>query len=133
MSRVQALEPGRPWTMLSICLTNDEGIRPLKRDYFGLDQSTDVVSFAYEPMPGHPEGWTGEIIVNAECALREGPRHHGADYELAFYIAHGCHHLSGADDADASSRDAMHRIEQQWLAEAASTSPLGPFFKEPRP
>ena len=96
-------------------LTDDCGIIPANREFFGKDRPTDVISFRYDPVPGEENEVTGDLIVNVECALREGLEHDGADAELALYIAHGFDHLSGADDNTPQKRAAMRRTEKRWL------------------
>ena len=44
-----------------------------------------------------------------------------ADRELALYLAHGCDHLTGADDATPAGRARMRRRELGWLRELALT------------
>ena len=61
--------------------------------------------------------------TNVEQAHREaGRRRQDPAYELAFYLAHGCDHLSGFDDRTTAQRARMHRRERRWLAEAAKES-----------
>ena len=97
-------------------LTNDKGITQPNREFFGKNRPTDVISFRYDPVPGEKDEATGDLIVNMDCALREGPVHDGADAELALYIAHGFDHLSGSEDDTPTKRAAMRRIEKRWLA-----------------
>jgi len=97
-------------------LTDDDGITQYNREFFGKDRSTDVISFRGEPVPGE-DGTTGDLIVNVECAVREGPQHDGINSEMALYIAHGFDHLSGANDDTPARRAAMRRTEMRWLAE----------------
>jgi probable rRNA maturation factor len=108
-------DPETVWGDISVVLTDDRGITPTNLEFFGKNRPTDVISFRCDPIPGE-EGTTGDLIVNIECALREGPAHDGADAELALYIAHGLDHLSGADDDTPQKRAAMHRTEKRWLA-----------------
>jgi len=98
-----------------VVLTDNCGIIPVNREVFSKDRPTDVISFRYDPVPGEENEATGDLIVNVECALREGPAHDGADAELALYIAHGFDHLSGADDNTPQKQAAMRRTEKQWL------------------
>lgn len=118
MQEVQHLNPDTTWTELSLVLTDDHGMTELNQAYFNKHESTDVISFAYAPMPGDHDGHTGEVIVNVECAVREGPAHAGASRELALYIAHGCQHLTGASDHTPELREAMRQQETKWLARA---------------
>ena len=107
---------------LEILLTDDAGIVATNRAVFGRDYVTDVISLAYPPLPGEPgePGSAGELIINVEQAAREGARRAGGPArELALYVAHGCDHLAGADDATPRQRAAMRRRELRWLRAAA--------------
>jgi probable rRNA maturation factor len=114
--RLAQADPGTDWGEISVVLTDDEGITGPNREFFGKNRPTDVISFRYDPVPGEAAGATGDLIVNVECALREGPAHDGPGAELALYIAHGFDHLSGADDDTPQKRAAMRRTETRWLA-----------------
>ncbi len=109
-------DPETDWGELSVVLTDDEGITQTNREFFGKNRPTDVISFRYDPVPGEKDAATGDLIVNVDCALREGPAHDGADAELALYIAHGFDHLSGGEDDTPAKRAAMLRTEKRWLA-----------------
>jgi rRNA maturation RNase YbeY len=127
MERVQRLRREFQWTELSIVLT-DDGIRTLNQEWFGKDTVTDVISFAYHDS-GCETGDTGEIIVNVAQAQGEGVLRTSPDHELALYIAHGCHHLTGAEDDTPERKRAMLRLESAWVKKAASLNLVGPFFK----
>lgn len=110
-------DPDSVWSEVTLVLTDDAGITQPNREFFGKNRPTDVISFRYDPIPGEDDAATGDLIVNVDCALREGPAHDGADAELALYIAHGFDHLSGADDDTPQKRAAMRRTEIGWLKE----------------
>jgi probable rRNA maturation factor len=112
---LEAEDPGTIWQEVTLLLTDDAGITQYNREFFGKDHPTDVISFRGEPVPGE-DGTTGDLIVNVECAVREGPQHDGINSEIALYIAHGFDHLSGADDDTPARRAAMRRTEMRWLA-----------------
>jgi probable rRNA maturation factor len=112
-------DPETVWQEVTLLLTDDTGITQYNREFFGKDRTTDVISFRSEPIPGE-EGTSGDLIVNVECAVREGSQHDGIDAELALYIAHGFNHLSGADDNTPAKRAAMRRTELQRLKELKS-------------
>jgi probable rRNA maturation factor len=113
---LEAADPDTVWQEVTLLLTDDSGITQYNREFFGKDHPTDVISFRCDPVPGE-EGVTGDLIVNVECAVREGPDHDGIPAELALYIAHGMDHLSGAEDDTPARRAAMRRTEMRWLAE----------------
>ncbi len=118
MRRVQTLNSMCTWTELSVVLTDDRGIARLHETHLGARRATDVISFAYPPVPGETGGYTGEVIVNVERAVTAGPRYNGTAEELALYVAHGCHHLTGATDDTPAQRSHMRRVERRWLKEA---------------
>lgn len=108
-------DPESAWSDVTLVLTDDDGITQPNREFFGKNRPTDVISFRYDPVPGEDGRHAGDLIVNVECALREGAAHNGTDAELALYIAHGFAHLSGADDNTPARRAAMRRTEMRWL------------------
>jgi len=107
----------RPWQEVTVHLLDDAGIAPVNRAVLGHEGATDVITQRYEPIPGEAGGLVGELFVNVERALRAAPRRAGwsADRELALYLAHGCDHLAGADDAMPRERARMRRRELAWL------------------
>ena len=116
-------EPGlfkqSPWGEISIVLVDDKGSREVNAAHLGHDYPTDVISFNYDHVPGvSGTGLCGEIVVNVQQAIRTGARWQGTAYELALYLAHGCDHLAGEDDATPAQRRRMRRRELRWLAMA---------------
>lgn len=111
---LEADDPQTDWREVTLLLTGNAGITQLNRLYFEQDRPTDVISFRIPPVPGEC-GTSGDLAVNVERAVEEGPRHDGADAELALYIAHGFNHLSGADDDTPARRAAMRRTERRRL------------------
>ncbi len=129
------------WSEVSIYLMDDDSIAPVHSAVQGIEGSTDVITQRYEPVPGEPEGLTGEIFVNLQCACREGIRRQesggrsqesggrsqeeenqwSVDKELALYIAHGCDHLTDAEDESDEGFQAMRERELAWLDELRLT------------
>lgn len=109
------------WSRVTVVLTDDSLIRALNARHLQRLDSTDVLSFDYPPMPGFRRSREADIVVNVERAVAEGrsrPRW-SPDRELALYIAHGCNHLTGADDNTPAARRRMRRRELRWLAKAS--------------
>ena len=123
---------------VSLLITDDETVRDLNREYRGLDQTTDVLSFSAEH-PGHWEGaaesqvsepgwpadWPlpddeppplGDIVVSLPQAKRQAFQQ-GVHLrrELALLLVHGALHLLGHDHYEDDERDAMQRLEQSAL------------------
>ncbi|KAA3607071.1 MAG: rRNA maturation RNase YbeY [Planctomycetota bacterium] len=72
---------------------------------------TDVMAFAYED-----EDLYGEILVNAELCLSEGPKHgHSPAREALLYLIHGALHLLGFRDDVESARKEMRAAEARIL------------------
>ncbi|WFB35007.1 rRNA maturation RNase YbeY [Kiritimatiellota bacterium B12222] len=122
MEQVTALAPEIQWQELSMVLT-DDSIRSLNQEWFGKDTVTDVISFAYPEAPA-----TGEIIVNLQQAMEEGKLRDSADEELSLYIAHGCHHLMGAEDDTPERKNAMLTLENQWVTSFKALHGMDPYF-----
>lgn len=121
MKQVAELTPDIRWQELSVVLT-DDSIRSLNSEWFGKDTITDVISFAY------PGDSTGEVIVNLQQAHGEGALRSSPDEELALYLAHGCHHLTGAEDDTPARKQAMLELEETWVHAAGEAGLTGGFF-----
>ncbi len=118
----QRREAGEEWLELEITLLSDRGIAPINLTYLGHEGSTDVITQRYDSMPGEPCGVRGELFINVEqawgVAASEGRSGWSAGHELALYLAHGCDHLSGAEDLTARGRRVMRQRELRWVAAA---------------
>ncbi|MDD2702946.1 MAG: rRNA maturation RNase YbeY [Candidatus Omnitrophica bacterium] len=105
----QAAEKGE----ISLCVTDDPGIRRLNKAYLGKDCPTDVLSF---DLSDEKAGLYADIIVSTEtaCAYSRKFRTDPA-YELHLYLVHGILHILGYDDRTKKERDRMHKRELQLL------------------
>ncbi len=119
MEQAQRLNNQLSWGEVSIVLIDDEGITRISREYLNHGDRTDVISFTYPPLPGSSL-YSGEVLVNVQQAVREGISREGPQLELALYIAHGCHHLTGATDTTPALRRDMRRMEESWLRRAVA-------------
>ena len=125
---------------MSLAVTGDQAVRELNRDYRGLDEVTDVLSFS--PMhSGHWEGETpkdpnnldgtiepdfvyppgestplGDVIIPLPQAQRQAAeRSQPLDREMALLIVHGVLHLAGFDHGEPGEESAMQAREQAAL------------------
>ena len=144
LSRVKALayelavaaglaRDGNAFGEVSVVFTDDPGITDVNRRFLCRAEPTDVISFAYESVPGMEQGRTGEIVINVQRAVEAGSKHGGIQRELALYIAHGMDHLSGEDDSTKRSYARMRRRELQWLRRAAQDDLLTGLVRETSP
>ena len=123
MLQARHLKSECPWAEVTVVLTDDAGIAPVNRIFLDHARATDVITFTLAPMPGGGAGTFGEIHLNVERALEEGSRRGGstalttgnAADELALYLAHGCDHLTGANDRTVMQRRRMRRRELLWI------------------
>ncbi len=90
---------------LSVLITDDEVMRKLNRDYRGIDETTDVLSFAMNEgaaltsPPSKRYRLMGDIVVSMDKAARQAAEQgHSLKRELALLLAHGILHLLGYDD-----------------------------------
>ena len=135
----QALEAGHSPTnaSLSLALADDETVRRLNRDYRGLDETTDVLAFAFHH-PGHYEGegdppptpeddpfmtapqeedFLGEVVISyPQCVRQAQAEGREVDEELALLVTHGVLHILGYDHLTPDEERIMHEREAAALA-----------------
>lgn len=114
---------------VSLLLTDDEEIQELNRDFRGLNEPTDVLSFALQESEdaGLTPELLGDIAISVETAARMvGSGEHrarvceelgaelawGLGEELSFLAIHGLLHLLGHDHAEADEEAAMKAAER---------------------
>ena len=104
---------------LSLSLVRDPAIRKLKREYFGIDAATDVLSFPAGDFPGGGARPLGDIVISLDTARRQAKEQRTTlDRELALYLAHGLLHLLGCDHQTATDARKMERLERKLLGHA---------------
>lgn len=111
-----------PGVEASIVLADDEFIRELNRDFRGLDEATNVLSFPATggDDPDAPSGapkLLGDIIVAFETTAAEAARQDKtlADH-LCHLVVHGMLHLLGHDHHTEIMANAMEALEINVLA-----------------
>ena len=129
---------------VSLLVTSDEAVRDLNRDFRGLDEVTDVLSFS-TTHHGHWEGETnppqehldnvqggeatpfvyppeepaplGEVVISYPQAQRQASeRGVSLDREMALLIVHGVLHLAGHDHQQPQEETEMQARERTALA-----------------
>ena len=132
---------------VSLLLTDDATVRELNREYRGLNETTDVLSFSaehaghwegsevpetpagegltasedqsgYFPVPDDEPPPLGDIVISMPQAARQADQQ-GVPLcrELALLLVHGALHLMGHDHYEDYERREMQRLEQLALAE----------------
>lgn len=104
---------------LSLTLVRDPAIRRLKKQYFGVDAATDVLSFPAGESPAPGLTPLGDIVISLDTA-RRAAREFGTtlDLELARYLAHGVLHLLGHDHQTPREARKMEKLERALLGHA---------------
>lgn len=115
---------------LGIYVTDDATVKKLNLAYRGLDETTDVLSFALtEPMPGHesepfidpPDGVMrlGEVIISYPRAVKQAGEHgRTVEEEIAWLAVHGLLHLLGHDHHEPGQARRMRKLERKILTMA---------------
>ena len=102
---------------VSLVLTDDPGIQALNQAYRGLDEPTDVLSFAISEGEGAATALLGDIVISTERAAAQAAAYgHSMEREMAFLTVHGMLHLLGMDHIDDGDRAQMEKMQRQILA-----------------
>jgi probable rRNA maturation factor len=138
---------------VGLVIAGDEVVRELNRDYRGLDEVTDVLSFSPshagqwegDEEPPQPEGNgrveddpplfvypsdepepLGEVVVSFPQARRQAAQKGWPiDREVALLIVHGVLHLAGYDHLDARTESDMQARERAALRLIPEVYPRG--------
>jgi len=117
---------------LSLLVTDDETVQGLNREYRGIDETTDVLSFALTEEKADaasplfvtpPDGLLhlGEIIISYPQAAKQAEENrHPIEKEIALLIIHGALHLLSYDHAKPAQENEMHALEEKILSEVES-------------
>ncbi len=108
---------------ITVLLTNDDQLQALNKEYRGINEPTDVLSFeAGETMPGmeEDERYLGDIVISVPTAERQARQGgHSLKAELQLLTVHGTLHLLGHDHEEPDEKDRM------WWAQASILAQLG--------
>jgi probable rRNA maturation factor len=94
---------------ISILVRNDDFLRKLKNKYFGIDETTDVLSFpAGDEDPETSHIYLGDIIIALPQTKRQAETAAKTlQQEISLLVVHGTLHLLGYDHADNESQKTM--------------------------
>lgn len=111
---------------VSVTIVTNERIQEINRDYRGIDQPTDVISFALEEMAEDEleiqvEGMPrvlGDIIISLPKAIEQAKTYgHSLERELGFLAVHGFLHLLGYDHMNDADEKIMFARQREILDE----------------
>jgi probable rRNA maturation factor len=119
---------------LSLLFCDDPVIQSLNREYRGIDQPTDVLSFSQEETTPDELGFAtthdapqplGDVVISLETAQRQAAaQRHSLGRELEWLLLHGTLHLLGYDDTTEDGlQDMIARQTELLLATPAAPRP----------
>lgn len=106
---------------ITIVVSDDRQLQELNHQYLGIDEPTDVLSFASDAVnPESSRAYLGDVIISYPKAKAQAEeRGHAETEELQLLVVHGCLHLLGFD------HDTPANKAQMWLAQDEILSTLG--------
>ena len=99
---------------ISIILSNQQLLNKLKKQYFNVDQYTDVIAFNLEEKK---ENIDAEIYMSIDDILENSIKYK-TDFnnEFSRILIHGCLHLLGFDDKSDNEKKEMTQLENKYLS-----------------
>ncbi|MBO5555631.1 MAG: rRNA maturation RNase YbeY [Oscillospiraceae bacterium] len=113
--------------IISVMLTDDEGIRRVNREFRGIDRATDVLSFplnelvpgAFDPDLCEREPDSGAVLLGdmmislPHCEAQGEEFGHGFDREIQYLTVHSVLHLLGYDHMDEGEQKRQMRAREK--------------------
>ena len=113
--------------VISVLLTDDEGIRRVNREFRGVDRATDVLSFPLNELtPGDfamadcdidPEtgaAMLGDMMISVPRCAEQGEEFgHGYEREIMYLTVHSVLHLLGYDHVDEGEMKQQMRAREK--------------------
>ena len=113
--------------LISVMLTDSEGIRQVNREFRGVDRETDVLSFPLNELtPGafDPElceqDWEtgavmlGDMMISIPACEKQGEEFgHGFEREIQYLTVHSVLHLLGYDHVDEGEQKRQMRAREK--------------------
>ena len=113
--------------LISVMLTDDEGIRAVNREFRNIDRATDVLSFPMNELtPGDfdpdncdrdPETGAlmlGDMMISLErCEIQGAEFGHGFGREIQYLTVHSVLHLLGYDHVDEGEMKRQMRAREK--------------------
>jgi probable rRNA maturation factor len=112
-------------TELAIVLTDDSAMRLLNRDWRGIDEPTNVLSFPAQTARANGIArLLGDIVIAFETSAREAAAENKPFlHHVAHLAVHGFLHLEGHDHVVDAQADAMERLEREILSRLGVADP----------
>lgn len=129
---IDFLSLGKP-VIINLCLSDDNEVHTLNRDFRGMDKPTNVLSFAAIDDPEFDrnielfdEIELGDIIIALETMQREAAEKQiSLNSHFCHLLTHGILHLLGFDHIEDEEAEYMEEFEIQILKQLNISNPYG--------
>lgn len=104
----------------TVILTSDEEVKELNKNYRGIDNTTDVLSFALNDgkILVSPINMLGDIYISIPQMKKQAIEYStGERRELGFLVIHGLLHLLGYDHENPKDEEEMFKLQKEILNE----------------
>ncbi len=115
--------------VISVMLTDDEGIHRVNREFRGVDHATDVLSFplnelrpgAFDPADCDTDPETGAAMLGdmmislPRCEEQGRDFGHGFEREIEYLTVHSVLHLLGYDHVDEGEMKKQMRAREKFI------------------
>ncbi len=105
--------------VFNIVIVNNNKIREINKKYRNKDETTDVISFAFEETVNinyNNMRFLGEIYISIDKAISQAKEYnHSLKREICFLTVHGLLHLLGYDHIKEEDRQEMRKLEESVL------------------
>ena len=116
---------------VNVCLSNDEEVHLLNREFRGMDKPTNVLSFAniddeefWDSLSDEDEVELGEIILAYDTLVKEAEVKNISVYaHYCHLLVHGFLHLLGFDHQEDADAEEMEGLETEILAAFSIENP----------
>ncbi len=109
---------------VSLRIVDEAEMTTLNHRYRGKQGPTNVLSFPFDPPPGVPTDFLGDIVICSSVVAKEA-REQGKSLSAhwAHMVVHGLLHLQGYDHIDPKDALAMEQLEMKILARLGYDNP----------
>ena len=125
--KVLAAENVQVPCLISVMLTDEEGIHRVNREFRGVDRETDVLSFplneltpgAFDPETCERDWETGavmlgDMMISIPACEKQGEEFgHGFEREIQYLTVHSVLHLLGYDHVDEGEQKRQMRAREK--------------------
>ena len=105
---------------ISLSFVDGDEIRTLNREYRGVDQVTDVLSFPliedFSEIGDAPEGelFLGDVVINMDRVREQAEEYgHSFEREAVYLFVHSVCHLLGFDHMEKEEKKEMRQREEE--------------------